>query len=171
MAPENLRLLGKLSKLHAFEGEAILIAEWSFSKKDSKTEWVFIIIDGLPVPFFISSFRIRSDNSAIIKLNDVNGDKEMQPLIGLEVFVDDKKKKAINRKDSDVDGYLVIDKNLGLIGQAKTVLNYKQNFLLQVFRDGNEILIPVNETIILGINDSEKTIETHLPEGFMEIYG
>jgi 16S rRNA processing protein RimM len=94
----------------------------------------------------------------------------MLPFIGLEVFVEDKRKNRIPRKKSEVEGYQVIDTLKGLIGTAKTVLNYNQNFLLQVFRNDQEILIPVDESIILGIDDRNKTISTQLPEGFLDLY-
>jgi 16S rRNA processing protein RimM len=170
MIPEKLRVFGKLSKLHAFEGEAFLISEWEFSKNDIKTEWVFLKIDGLPVPFFISSFRLRSDTCATIKLEDIDSDKKMLPYIGMDIFVEDIRKKRIPRKKTEVEGYQVIDKISGPIGIAKTVLNYNNNFLLQVFRNNLEILIPVNENIITDIDDRRKTISASLPEGFLDLY-
>jgi 16S rRNA processing protein RimM len=170
MIPEKLRVLGKLSKLHAFEGEAVLISEWEFSKNDTKTEWVFLKIDGPPVPFFISSFRLRSETSAILKFEDINSEKQMLPYIGMEVFIEDKRKNRVPRKKSEVEGYQVTDTNKGLVGIAKTVLNYNQNFLLQVFRNDQEILIPVNESIIIDIDDRKKNITARLPEGFLDLY-
>lgn len=171
MNSENFRLLGKLVKLHGYEGEALLISENVFSKKDTKTEWVFILIDGLPVPFFISAFRSRSEDSAIIKIEDINSDTDMQPYVGMDLFIEERKSRRIQKQDgnNDVDGYVVIDKTLGTIGIAKTVLNFNKNFLLQVFKDKEEILIPVNENIIKDIDDKRRTISTELPEGFIDL--
>jgi 16S rRNA processing protein RimM len=106
-----------------------------------------------------------------VKLADVNTSKEVQKLIGLEVLIEipDKGKKSKPISRPNIDGYIVTDPKIGKIGIAKTVLNFQENYLLQVFDNNREILIPVNEFNIGEINDTKKTIQVSLPEGLLEL--
>jgi 16S rRNA processing protein RimM len=173
MLVENLRPIGKLVRLQGFEGEAVLINEEVFFKKIDKTEWVFLIIEGLPVPFFVLSFQIRSESMAILKLEDVNSPRKMEAFLGFQVFVEETRKRIQARKISshlEVSGYSVIDSTHGKIGIAKAVINYSDNFLLQLFQGDVEILIPVNEEIIGEIDDTSKTIYVNTPQGLLDLY-
>jgi 16S rRNA processing protein RimM len=172
MFAENLRLIGKLSKLHGFEGEAMLITDISFPKKIEKTEWVFLIIDGLPVPFFVLRFSIRNESLAIIKLEDITSVEKMEKYLGRDVFIEETRKKSTRKlkPDKSIEGYKVIDKTRGEIGIANDIINYNNNYLLQVFNNNTEILIPVNDEIIIEINDHNKTILVDSPEGLLDLY-
>jgi len=171
MLSENYRSIGKFTKLHGYNGEVILYSDGIFQKKIEKTEWVFLYLDGLPVPFFVSSFLLRTDTSAIIKLEDIDTSEEMQKYIGFEVNIIDTSGTRKKRKGNglEVKGYKVIDSSHGEIGIAETVINYSENFLLQVFKGENEILIPIQEEIILDIDDKSKTILVNIPEGLLDI--
>jgi 16S rRNA processing protein RimM len=171
MVAENCQLIGKFSKLHGFEGEALLVANEGLPKKFEKTEWMFFILEGLPVPFFVSYIKLRTETSAIVKLADVDTSEEMKKLIGLEVLVETPKnnKKTNQGKPFNIEGYGVIDSKHGKIGIAKTVLNFQENYLLQIFNNKREILIPVNEFNIGEINDNQKTIQVDIPEGLLEL--
>ena len=172
MLSENYRSIGKFTKLHGYNGEVILCSEGIFQKKIEKTEWVFLYLDGLPVPFFVSSFYLRTDTTAIIKLEDIDSSDEMQKYVGLEVNIIDLAPTSRKKRKSnslEVEGYKVLDKTYGEIGVAKTVINYSKNFLLQVFKGETEILIPVQEEIILDIDDKSKTIHVNIPEGLLDI--
>ena len=172
MFAENLRLIGKLSKLYGFDGEAILVADNSFPKKIEKTEWVFLVIDGLPVPFFVLRFSIRTDSSAIIKLEDISSVEKMEQLLGREIFIEETRKKNARKlkPENSIKGYIVTDKIKGDIGIANDVINYNDNYLLQVYKSETEILIPVSDEIIIEINDRNKTILVNTPEGLLDLY-
>lgn len=172
MLPDNCQPIGKLSKLHGVRGELILQATDPLPKKLDKTERLFLIIDGLPVPFFISDIIIRNDITAIVKFDDINTAEEAEDLIGLEVLFEQKtkSKKKFTVAADDVKGYLVYDINHGDIGKVNSILNYNNNLLLQVFKNKTEILIPVSESTIQAINDKKKTITIECPVGLLELY-
>jgi 16S rRNA processing protein RimM len=173
MSAENHRRIGKLIKLHGIHGEAVLIADTIFPKKFEKTEWLFLLIDGLPVPFFVSEITVRTESSAVIKLADVHSSEEMEEFIGYEVAIQESKKKRRSSKSletiKDIKGYVVIDSQHGEIGIAKTILNYQENYLLQLFKGTKEILIPVHEQTITDIDDNTKTIFVNTPEGLLDL--
>jgi 16S rRNA processing protein RimM len=171
MIAEKLRHIGKIVKLHGFEGDALIIFDEAFSKKITKAEWVFLIINGLPVPFFISKLDIRLDSTAIIKLSDIDSSEDIKKLIGCEVAIIEtgRGRQSNNISQTDIAGYRVIDENAGEIGNATSVLNFNNNIVLQVFKCNKEILIPIAEEIILNIDDSKQIISVSLPEGLIEL--
>lgn len=171
MNAEKLRHIGKIVKLHGFEGNALIIFDEAYLKKISKTEWVFLSIDGLPVPFFIIKFDLRSDTSAIIKLSDIDTSEEMEKLLGCEVSIIEsgRARKTNNLSQTDIADYSVIDEKAGEIGKATTVLNFNDNLVIQVFKGDREILIPVAEEIILNIDDTQKIISVSLPDGLIDL--
>ena len=171
MVADNCLSIGKLTKLHGYEGEAVLIATDELPKKFEKTEWLFFIIEGLPVPFFISNIKLRNNSTAIIKLADINSSEEMKELIGLDVLIETSRKSKKSKQNSpvNIENYIVFDSKHGKIGIAKTVLNFQENYLLQVFNDNREILIPVNDFNIGKIDDAKKTIYVDLPDGLLEL--
>jgi 16S rRNA processing protein RimM len=172
MLAENHRRIGKLTKLHGIHGEAVLIADTIFPKKFEKTEWLFLLIDGLPVPFFVSDIAVRTENFAVIKLADIHSSEEMEEFVGYEVMIQEQKKRKSSKSlesIKNIKGYIVIDSKHGEIGIARTILNYQENYLLQLFEGTKEILIPVHEQTITDIDDNTKTIFVTTPEGLLEL--
>ena len=171
MFAENHRHIGKIAKLHGFEGEALLLSGSVFPKKIEKTEWVFLLIDGLPVPFFISSILLRSDSSAIIKFADINTAEEMEEFIGFDVLIEESKKRKSKTLSNfeNINGFAVIDNKHGSIGIVKSVLNYNDNYLLQVIDGKREILIPYNDNLIIKIDAQSKSLFVDVPNELIDL--
>lgn len=172
MLPENFRHIGKISKIFGYKGEALLITDQTFLKKIEKKEWLFLLIDGLPVPFLIAGFHLRNDSSAIIKFEDINSNEELEDFVGLEVLVEESKKHRKTKTFSnnfEIKGYKVFDSKYGEIGIARSVLNFNNNYLVQVYKGKKEILIPINENIITEINNVSKIIIVNIPEGLLDL--
>jgi 16S rRNA processing protein RimM len=171
MFAENLIHIGKVAKLHGFDGEALLFSGTDFPKKINKTEWVFLLIDGLPVPFYISSIMPRNDTSAIIKFADINSAEEMEEYVGFDVFIEVAKKRKTKTYsyNEDIVGFKVIDKKHGSIGIVKAVINYLDNYLLQVINGNHETLVPYNDNLILKVDSKAKSIVVTLPDGLIEL--
>ncbi len=173
MLAENLFHIGKLAKLHGVNGEVLLIADNIFPKKISSTEWVFLLIDGLPVPFYISHLEASDEKSAIIKFADIETAGEMEEYVGVEVMIEksDKSKPLKNPPISgNVQGYQVIDLHYGNIGYAGTLFNYSGNNVLQILMGEKELLIPLNETTIVKIDKKSKIISVNCPDGLINLY-
>jgi 16S rRNA processing protein RimM len=171
MPSENHRHIGKLAKLHGIGGEVLILSDSIFPKKIEKTEWVFLSIDGLPVPFFISSFELRSESSAVVKFADINSAEEMQEFIGFDVLIEEKrtKKSRAFSFSEDIAGFNVVDCKNQSIGKVKSVLNYQENCLLQVFSGNREILVPYNENTVIKTDKLSGIIVINIPDGLLEL--
>jgi 16S rRNA processing protein RimM len=168
-----LNKLGTISKLHGFKGEAVVNTDRPLNKSIEKTEWVHLMIDGLPVPFFVLNITLRNENSVIVKFEDVDTSAKMEPFIGTEVFTEEKnapRRRKVKDEMPNIQGYIVTDTHYGPIGIAHELIDYSGNLLLQVFKNETEILIPVSDETITDINPKKQQITITTPEGLLELY-
>ena len=55
-------------------------------------------------------------------------------------------------------------------GEIIAVNEYPQQFIATVLYKKTEIMFPLNEDIIVEIDDEEETILVNLPEGLLDVY-
>ena len=71
---------------------------------------------------------------------------------------------------TDLIGFLVIDENHGELGRITDVQEFPQQFVATVDMDGKELMFPLSDDLILGIDGEEEIIEVELPEGLVDLY-
>jgi len=166
----NLSLVGKISKVHGIEGEVIIIFDTLYKEKIKSTEWVFIDIDGLPVPFFVISKRLISDMAAILKLEDVKTPEKAREISGLNIFIETNKNiKPISDYYSIID-FTVYDKEGKLIGYINKLNDYNGNIVIQIITNNGEMLLSLNEKILISIDKRKKILKVDIPEGLLDLY-
>ncbi len=171
---EDLKLLGLFLKTHGINGHLVL--KLSIFKEDEieKGEAVFVEIDGIPVPFFISDFRFLSDDSAVIQLDEIFSSKQASEFVNCLVFI---RKQSDNRAHEDnndrsfrLKGFLVKDENFGKSGILQEIIEYPENPVMRIDLNGKEILVPFHENIIRNIDYASRVIEISAPEGLFDLY-
>jgi 16S rRNA processing protein RimM len=172
MDKSEYSIIGTLTKLQGYKGEYLLISDYSFHKNIIKWESVFIEIDGLLVPFFISSIRLSSDNAAIIGFERITSSEIAREFLSCSVYQNNKiiGKEKPKFKPDVLNGYLVKDNQHGTIGIIESILDYNQNILFRVLHNNQEILIPANEEFILDIDQQKKEITMQVPEGLLDLF-
>jgi 16S rRNA processing protein RimM len=125
------------------------------------------------VPFFISEegLRFKSGEAVIANLEWIDSDKKAKALCGLPVFVD--RNDVIEVEDElsphELAGYRLFDEKLGLIGEINDVHDFSGNLLLSVNYQGKEALVPLNEDLIVRIDEELREIELQIPEGLFDL--
>ena len=64
----------------------------------------------------------------------------------------------------------MIDASYGSIGHIDDILDLQKQALLKIEYQGKEILIPIADDIIQGINRKKRKIHIKAPEGLIEMY-
>ena len=64
----------------------------------------------------------------------------------------------------------MIDENLGKLGIIKTYAEAGTQDILIMHYQGEEVLIPVADEVVLKADLQQKLIYTRLPEGLLEVY-
>ena len=172
-------LIGSIIKTHGFDGALVISTENQIDIEliencINKKGFVFINIDEIQVPFFITEkTKVLNNKSILIYLDDIFNDNQAKKYISSKIFVEDdcfdKKIEAKLIVNHDLIGFLVIDENLGIIGNIFDFINIPSNPLLIVKKSDKEILIPINDDFIIEINNEDKKIIIELPEGLIEI--
>ncbi|HKG05409.1 MAG TPA: hypothetical protein VKB19_03070, partial [Pedobacter sp.] len=67
-------------------------------------------------------------------------------------------------------GFIVIDEVHGELGEIIEVNEYPQQFVATIAHKTTEILFPLNEDMIVEIDEEEGTLRVDLPEGLLDIY-
>jgi 16S rRNA processing protein RimM len=168
---ENLVFLGTLIKPHGIHGDMILKLTSLHPEDLPEMESIFVEIEGLIVPFFISHYSDMSESSLLIGLADIKSNDDAKSLTGCIVYITKNKLDIpdnLHLKSQEIISFDIIDRNHGNIGKITDFLNIKDNPLLKVAGKGKEFMIPFHSDMILKIDRNKKTVITEIPEGLLD---
>jgi len=162
--------IGTFAKPHGVKGEiTMLFINDIFDR--SECNCIVCLIDAIPVPFFIESYRFKGNTTAIIKLEGVDEEKEAKTFAGRDVYFP-KDEMEIEEEHLSWDyfiGFKMIDKEQGLLGEVVDVDESTMNVLFQVSGENGELLIPANEHFISKIDHMARIIYVVVPEGLLHL--
>lgn len=167
---EEVYKIGIINKPHGIHGElSFTFDDDIFDRVDA--DYIVCLMDGILVPFFIESYRFRSDSSALIKLEGVDNEQQARRFTNTEVFFP--KKHAEGTEDEDLTwayftGFIIKDVKEGKIGKVTDVDDSTINTLFVVDQDGKELLIPAQEDFIVNLDREARIITMDLPSGLIE---
>lgn len=165
--------LGIITKCHGIRGQVVLRLNNLGFDDIKDMESVFIIIDGLPVPFFISEYEERSKDTLILTIDELNGEKEAKELIESRVYIRSSQLEQSQHtfiQSNMLVGYHVMDVKLGEIGVISEILQFDQNPLLRILNKKKEILLPLNENFIFDIDTENRILHVKAPEGITDVF-
>ncbi len=167
----QLTEIGTIQRTHGVNGEVQIAWTNDFEPEEHKLESVFLLIEGIPIPFFIKSLRSKGRDASLIVFDEVNDMVEANDLVGLRIFAEIKRKpKSDEVYLDDLVGYTIIT-NLGVkLGEIDGIQDYSGNLVFQVKNSaGNEVLIPATPDFILELDEDSKTLIMELPEGLADL--
>ena len=126
-------------------------------------EPVFIYMDGLPVPFYFESFVRRGVNRALVHLTGVHNLKDADELAGQPIFAD----YFEVTEDSDLTGWTVLSPDGATVGLIVGYEDIPGNLCVYVDTSDGERLIPLHPDLVLGMDQSSRTITLQIPEGLL----
>jgi 16S rRNA processing protein RimM len=169
----NCVKVGYVQKPHGIHGELVIRFQEEFYETLEENPTLFLEIDNLLVPFFISDegLRFKSGETVITQLDWVDSDKKAKDLCGLSVYVD--RDDVIEFEDEmsshALIGYQLFDQILGPIGQITEVNDFSGNILISVVYQGKDALVPLNEDLIVRLDEDLREIELRIPEGLFDL--
>jgi 16S rRNA processing protein RimM len=164
---KDLYNIGMFGKPHGIKGEVTLIADGKQPDLNNDSH-IICEIDGIPVPFFIESFRSGKTGSAFVKFENINSEQDAKIFTGKTAYLHASPVKESEKpKESTFIGYQVIDKNLSLKGVITDMDTSTKNVLLKVACSEKDYIIPFGFSQYIDYMD--RIIYVKLPEGFMDI--
>jgi 16S rRNA processing protein RimM len=162
-----VKTIGRITKTYGFEGAVIVRNEGGITREPEQGEPVFVVIDGIPVPFFTREAYSPSPGALIISFDDYLTVESVNGLRGCEVRTS--QEDNIKSDPSTLAGYTIIDKRSGFRGVIARVIENPGQMIAVVTAAAGEILIPMHEDLIISVDKKRKLIEMSLPSGLTGI--
>ncbi len=161
----NLQKIAKVLKSNGTDGE-LLVSFFAMDPEDLEiSEPVFILFDGLPVPFFIQSLRRRGQNKALVHLNGIYDLKDCEEVCGKDIYLPADAEAAYGEGDfSFLVGWELRDAGKSL-GRIADFVDIPGNPCLEL-EDGR--LVPLHEDFITAVDEDSAVVEMELPSGLLD---
>lgn len=172
MTIEESFYIGYISKTRGLKGELQLFFEFE-DYQDLDFDVLFAEVNKKLVPYFVDNIKYQINSTAYLNLEDVDHIDKAQPLVRKKIYLPNDKMPERDPDDfryTDLIGYLVIDEVHGKLGDITHVQEMPQQFIATVDFNGKELMFPLNDDLMLGIDAEDKVLEVDLPEGLVELY-
>ena len=165
--------LGYVAKLHGFKGEVSLFLDVTNPEDYRTLDAVFVDISGQLTPFFIERLKLRNKGFAATKFEGVDDEETARKLLRKDIYLPAEilpELDGIHFYDHEVVDFDVIDIKHGNIGKLIQVIDLKVNPLLQIEKEGIEILVPLIEGVIQKVDRKARELHILAPEGLIDLY-
>jgi ribosomal 30S subunit maturation factor RimM len=152
--------IAKILKSNGIDGD-VLIGLLDIEASEINTEEpVFIVFDGLPVPFFIERLSPKGSSRAIVHLTDTDSLTDAEELVGREICLD------IEYEDDgfeDFTGWTLYDGET-LVGEVTGLEDIPGNPCLEI--EGGT-LIPCPDELIVKVDNRNRKIWLEIADGLL----
>ncbi len=172
MTTDDCFRLGTISKTRGLKGELQVFIVFEEPEK-LKFNSLFIELSGKLVPYFVTLFKLPQKNIAYLQLEDVDTIEKATLLVKKDVFLPNKlkpKKKKGEFGLKDLLNFIAVDVNEGELGEIIEIHNFPQQLVATVSYKNQEVLFPLNESIIKSIDVVKGVVVVDLPEGLLDVY-
>ena len=164
--------IGSTLKTKGLKGELQIYVDFP-NLDDISFDAVFMDLSGKLVPFFVESIRYHQNNAAYLFLEDVDTIEKAAKLVKKDIYLPNKLKPKKSKNDFtllDLKGFTAIDINEGELGEITDIHEYPQQLIAAVTYKDCEVLFPLNEDTIKGIDVVKEIVQVDLPDGLLDIY-
>jgi len=172
MKIEDCFRVGSILKTKGLKGEMQLYVDFD-NLADIDIATIFLDLSGKLIPYFVESIKYQQKNTAHLYLEDIDTIEKASILVKKDIYLSNKlkpKKKKSEFTLKDLKGFTAVDENEGELGEITAIHEYPQQLIAAVTYKGFEVLFPLNEEIIKGIDVVKELVMVDLPEGLLEIY-
>lgn len=172
MTKNDCFFFGKVTKTHGLKGEITIKLDVVNPSDFKDLRYVLVEQGANLIPYFIESQKLNGDKM-IVRFQDVNTMEQAVVFMGKGVFLPNELLPELDDDDfyyKEIIGFTLVDEQNGEVGQISDVLEYPTQAVIQVMKDGKEILIPIHDDIIRKVNKKAKILDINAPEGLIDMY-
>ena len=180
-----MQQVAQVLKSNGTDGELVMSFRDIAPEDINLKEPVFIVFDGLPVPFFIESFTKRGNSKALVRLTDICSQEDVEEIAGKAVYVEDSQIPEMSLED---DGFAALvgwvllapeedvhsdgndsDDELDLyeVGEITDFIDIPNNPCIEVETENGAVMIPLHEDLILSVDPENQEIIMQIPAGLI----
>ncbi len=172
MKQEECYEFGIIAKTHGLKGEVAIKLDVDDPAEYADIESMFVEMKGQLVPYFVESSRFHQDR-LIVKFEEVDTLEAATRLKGNLLFLPLESLPELEEGQfyfHEVIGYELADPKLGTLGKIEQVYTATAQPLFAITYKGKEVLVPMSDELLVGINHEAKTLEITVPEGLIDLY-
>ena len=173
MQKEDCFYLGKIVKKYSFKGELLVKLDTDNPSTYTKMESVFIDKNKNLIPFFIERSSLHKSTLLRVKFEDIDSEEDADKLLKSELYLPLEFLPQLTGNKfyyHEIVGFEAEDLSFGLVGIVKGVNDTTNQAILEIDRNGSEILIPLIDDFIKSVDRELKKIILEVPEGLIDIY-
>ena len=133
---------------------------------------LFVDIEGQKVPFFFSKLHDKGRDT-LVKFDDFNDPQSASMLVGREIYAPPGLLADGSDESWDPEefiGMLVRDEEHGDLGEVTSLEGTAKNPVLVILRGEQEVMVPLAEEMILGMDPEENVLLVRTPPGLIDMY-
>ena len=181
---DNLQQIAQVLKSNGTDGELVLGFREIAPEDINLNEPVFIVFDGLPVPFYIESFTKRGNSKALVRLTDISSMEDVEEIAGKAVYIEESQLPEMSIEE---DGYAALvgwmlltpaedfqteleemseeEPALIEVGEITDFIDIPNNPCIEVETENGAVMIPLHEDLILSVDPEYQEIIMQIPAG------
>ena len=167
--------IAQVLKSNGTDGELVMGFREIAPEDINVQEPVFIVFDGLPVPFYIESFSKRGNTKALVRLTGIFSMEDVEEITGKAVYIEEGQLPEMSLED---DGYAALvgwmlltpaedEEALIEVGEITDFLDIPNNPCIEVETENGAVMIPLHEDFILSVDPEYREIIMQIPEGLI----
>ena len=175
-----MQQVAQVLKSNGTDGELVLGFREIAPEDINLKEPVFIVFDGLPVPFYIETFTKRGNTKALVRLTGICSMEDVEEIAGKAVYIED---DQIPEMSIEEDGFAALvgwtlltpaeeldeedEPTLIEIGEITDFLDIPKNPCIEVETENGAVMIPLHEDLILSVDPEYQEIIMQIPAGLI----
>jgi len=172
-----MQQVAQVLKSNGTDGELVLGFREIAPEDINLQEPVFIIFDGLPVPFYIESFSKRGNTKALVRLTGISSMEDVDEIAGKAVYIED---DSLPEMSLEEDGFAAlvgwtlltpeIPDQVGddvVVGEITDFIDIPNNPCIEVETEKGAVMIPLHEDLILSVDPEYQEIIMQIPAGLI----
>lgn len=166
-----LQAVGFVARLHGFKGDLVVAVEHGNPERIGQAPYLFIELEGIPVPFKCLEHRMHRGD-LIVHLEAIDSSQLAEPLLQSAVLTERKYGRAVAEQPGweELAGYTANDDSFGNLGQILEVQEFPMQFLARCEVNGQEVLLPLNDSTVDTIDEENRQVNFRLPAGLLDVY-
>ena len=169
---DSLHRIGRLGKPWGHQGELTVHLDDIDLDDIVHAGSFFVDIEGQKVPFFFSKLHDKG-RDVLVKFDDFDDPQSASMLVGRDLYAPPGLLSDGSDESWDPEefiGMLVRDEEHGDLGEVVGLEGTEKNPVLVVLRGDQEVMIPLAEEMILGVDPEENTLLVRTPPGLIDMY-
>ena len=175
-----MQQVAQVLKSNGTDGELVLGFREIAPEDINLKEPVFIVFDGLPVPFYIESFTKRGNTKALVHLTGICSMEDVEEIAGKAVYIEDDQLPEMSIEE---DGFAALvgwtlltpaddleeedEPALIEVGEITDFLDIPKNPCIEVETENGAVMIPLHEDLILSVDPEYQEIIMQIPAGLI----